>query len=130
MTHGVRLTKWSLGIQTVHRTRRRVHEVRRLCVARKFRNVGVANEVACDVVTRLFQGMANPCLSCEVHDRLAFDYRTELSDRISIGNVNLLERESTVLPQDVESVILQTHVVVAVHVVDTDHLSALRQESL
>jgi hypothetical protein len=74
--------------------------------------------------------MPNPCLSCEVHDRGTFDSRTELSHRISIGNVNLIERESALLSQDVESVILQMNVVVAVQVVDTDHLSALRQESL
>jgi hypothetical protein len=99
-------------------------------VAAAFKYIERADDVALDMGVRLFQRMAHPRLSAQMHDALESFGGEQPRHRVTVGQVHMDEPESSAPLEPGETGLLERHVVVVIQVVESDNLVAAIEETL
>jgi hypothetical protein len=97
-------------------------------VPASFQNIDEAFEIGVDIGMGMVDGMAHASLGREVNDRRKPMFGKQLTDRGTIGKIGLHEIELRILAQDIQPGLLERRVIVAVEIVQTDHVAAFGQQ--
>ncbi len=99
-------------------------------VSAAFEYVERAEDVALDVGVGLFQRVAHPRLSAQMHDAFEFFGGEQARHRIPIGQIRADEPERAVRREPGEARLLERDIVVIVQIVEPDHLVAAIEQAL
>ena len=111
-------------IGPVDRTRRGIGQMLDVLVAAPFEDVHEAHEVAADVGLRVLQRVTHSGLGREVDHLVELVLRKKSLDPRLIGQIEMLERETLLRRETIETIPLQLHRVVVVQAVEPDDFVA------
>ncbi|MNP23643.1 hypothetical protein D3C76_1163600 [compost metagenome] len=120
--------EWQFAVGAVHRTARRVDQLRGLKMPAGFQYIQKPDEVRLRVGIRVVQGITNACLSGQVHhlgEPMGFEQRHQ--GRL-IDNVHGVETETLQFTQLLEPCLFEFDAVVMVEVVDANNFMPIEAQ--
>ena len=95
-------------------------------VATGFQDIVETDEVALDICIRILDAVAHTCLCSKVHDHIKVIFPKQAINGGLVGNIAFYKRPPVVgirliqLFEFLEAVFLQGHIIIVIHIVDTD----------
>ena len=124
MVHGVLFGERQLLVSAIHRTARRIHQMLDPVVAATLQDRKEAHYIPVHVGQRLLQRVAHPRLGGKMDHPVGPLDGVQLRDPFAIFEIELIEAKAILPLQSIKSGSFHNRIVVAVEVVEPNHLLA------